>query len=168
MSRATNEPNIWLAGYKAGWKLTTVAFLAAALAGCGHAPIGADTGSASSLAPSRKTSLLTNNDAADVTKKHAAKVQGGSYGIASYYEYDSQTANGETFDPNGLTAAHRTLPFGTRVRVTNLTSGRSVVVRINDRGPFVPGRVIDVSYGAAKTLGIVDRGVAKVALHVIQ
>jgi rare lipoprotein A len=67
-----------------------------------------------------------------------------------------------------LTAAHRTLPFGTRVRVTHLASGRSVTVRINDRGPFVPGRVVDVSVLAAETLGMTEQGVAKVKLDVIR
>jgi rare lipoprotein A len=67
-----------------------------------------------------------------------------------------------------LTAAHRTLPFGTRVRVTNVATGQSVTVRVNDRGPFVPGRVVDISRGAAETLGIVDRGVAKVKLDVVE
>ncbi|MFZ0399871.1 MAG: septal ring lytic transglycosylase RlpA family protein, partial [Pseudolabrys sp.] len=90
-----------------------------------------------------------------------------SYGVASFYTEEQQTANGEMFNPAELTAAHPTLPFGTRLRVTNVSTGRSVTVRINDRGPYVPGRVVDVSYSAAETLGIVDRGVAKVKLDVI-
>jgi rare lipoprotein A len=99
--------------------------------------------------------------------KSAAAAQGSSHGLASYYTYDSKTASGEKFDSRELTAAHRTLPFGTRVRVTNVATGQSVTVRVNDRGPFVPGRVVDVSRGAAETLGIVDRGVAKVKLDVV-
>jgi rare lipoprotein A len=67
-----------------------------------------------------------------------------------------------------LTAAHRTLPFGTRVRVTNVATGRSVTVLVNDRGPFVTGRIVDVSYSAAEMLGIIGRGVAKVKLDVVQ
>jgi rare lipoprotein A len=67
-----------------------------------------------------------------------------------------------------MTAAHRTLPFGTKVRVTNVRSGRAVTVRINDRGPFVPGRVIDLSQAAAEELGIVGHGIAKVKLDVVQ
>ena len=75
-------------------------------------------------------------------------------GIASVYSYKSgRTASGEHVQPSGLTAAHRSLPFGTKVRVTNRRNGRSVVVRINDRGPFVRGRVIDVSPAAARALG---------------
>ena len=93
-------------------------------------------------------------------------------GLASYYrngdEGGTRTASGEAFDARALTAAHPTLPFGTRVRVTNLASGRSVTVRINDRGPFVPGRVIDVSQAAAEELGMIGRGVTKVKLDVVQ
>jgi rare lipoprotein A len=67
-----------------------------------------------------------------------------------------------------LTAAHPTLPFGTRLRVTNAATGRSVTVRVNDRGPYVPGRVVDVSYSAADALGMVGKGVAHVKLDVVQ
>ncbi len=91
-------------------------------------------------------------------------------GIASYYadEYAGRpTASGELFDPSKMTAAHRTLPFGTVVRVTDPATGRSVVVRINDRGPFRPGRVIDLSRAAAAELGILRRGVAPVRLQVL-
>ena len=90
-------------------------------------------------------------------------------GIASYYgrEHDGRrTASGEVFDMREMTAAHRTLPFGTRVRVTNLANGRQVTVRINDRGPFRRGRIIDLSYAAARKLGIVGRGVAKVRVAI--
>lgn len=83
-------------------------------------------------------------------------------GKASWYALYSRTASGEMMNPNLLTAAHRFLPFGTRVQVTNVKNGKSVVVRINDRGPFVKGRVIDVSKGAAKKIGMVRSGVAQV------
>ena len=84
-------------------------------------------------------------------------------GIASVYAYSgSRTASGERTNPAGLTAAHRTLPFGTQVRVTNRRNGKSVVVRINDRGPFVRGRVIDVTAAAARSLGF--SGLAPVSL----
>lgn len=97
------------------------------------------------------------------------KVQATSKGMASYYGYESgnRTATGERFNPQGLTAAHRSLPFGTRVRVTNTGNGRSVVVRINDRGPFIRGRVIDVSLGAAKELGMISSGVAAVKIEIL-
>jgi rare lipoprotein A len=90
--------------------------------------------------------------------------------MASYYadaHHGRRTANGERFDMHALTAAHRTLPFGTRVKVTNLDNGRSVVVRINDRGPYVEGRVIDLSQAAARELRFLDRGTTRVRLEVI-
>ena len=92
-------------------------------------------------------------------------------GKASYYAGDfhgRKTASGERFDMNRMTAAHRTLPMGTRVRVTNLANGRDVVVRINDRGPFKRGRVIDVSYAAAKRLDMVAAGVVPVKLEILR
>jgi rare lipoprotein A len=89
-------------------------------------------------------------------------------GVASFYSEGTQTASGEKFNTNELTAAHPTLPFGTTVRVTDVTTGRSVTVRVNDRGPYVPGRIVDVSSAAAKELGILDRGVTKVKLDVVQ
>jgi rare lipoprotein A len=92
---------------------------------------------------------------------------GATTGMASYYGYGGRTANGERHNAAAMTAAHRTLPFGTRVRVTNTSNGRSVVLRINDRGPFVRGRVIDVSTGAADALGFRSRGVAKVDIAVV-
>ncbi|MBR1157520.1 septal ring lytic transglycosylase RlpA family protein [Bradyrhizobium sp. JYMT SZCCT0428] len=89
-------------------------------------------------------------------------------GKASYYSYPTgKTASGAPFIRNSLTAAHRNLPFGTRVRVTDLASSKSVVVRINDRGPWVRGRVLDLSLGAARSLGITDRGVAQVRVEVL-
>lgn len=84
-------------------------------------------------------------------------------GKASWYALaGNKTANGEIMNPAAMTAAHRTLPFGTKVRVTNMNNGKSVVVRINDRGPFVGGRVIDVSKGAARKIGMVRSGIARV------
>lgn len=91
-------------------------------------------------------------------------------GIASYYGrrfHGRLTANGERFDMGAMTAAHKTLPFGSLVRVTNPRNGRSVVVRINDRGPFVRGRTIDLSRRAAQELGIIRRGHARVELELI-
>lgn len=88
-------------------------------------------------------------------------------GQASWYKSGFKTANGEYFKPNGLTAAHRTLPFGTKVRVKNLRNGKSVVVRINDRGPFIRSRIIDVSKGAAKKIGLIRAGVTRVSIKVI-
>lgn len=92
-------------------------------------------------------------------------VEAGVYqqcGKASWYKLGGTTASGERSNPNGLTAAHRTLPFGTLVEVTNLANGKTVVVRINDRGPFAKGRVIDVTWAAAKELGFIRRGITRV------
>jgi len=94
----------------------------------------------------------------------------GELGLASYYgsDFDNQkTASGERFALEKMTAAHRTLPFGTRVRVTNVQNGRSVVVRINDRGPFVKGRVLDLSHAAARQIGLIGAGVGRVRFHVL-
>ena len=91
-------------------------------------------------------------------------------GMASWYGYagnGTQSASGERFNENAMTAAHRTLPFGTQVRVTNTNNGRSVVVRINDRGPFIRGRIIDVSAGAARVLGMISSGVAPVRVEIL-
>ena len=101
--------------------------------------------------------------------KSAVRPTGGELGsgLASFYGegFDGKlTANGEKFDRTRFTAAHKTLPFGTCVRVVAVESGRSVKVRVNDRGPFVAGRVIDLSEGAAKALGITEMGVAQVRL----
>ena len=88
-------------------------------------------------------------------------------GKASWYKMGSRTASGERMNASALAAAHRSLPFGTKVRVENLSNGRSVVVRINDRGPFVRGRVIDVTKGAAEQLGMIHSGVARVKVTVV-
>ncbi|MGC8896704.1 MAG: septal ring lytic transglycosylase RlpA family protein [Bacteroidota bacterium] len=92
-------------------------------------------------------------------------------GIASYYadEFNGKkTSSGETYDMYSFTAAHRELPFGTKVRVTNLENGRSVIVRINDRGPFMKDRIIDLSFAAGKQIGLIANGTARVKLEVLQ
>ncbi|MCJ9703692.1 septal ring lytic transglycosylase RlpA family protein, partial [Bradyrhizobium sp. SHOUNA76] len=93
--------------------------------------------------------------------------QTASHGVASFYS-DTETASGERFDKNELTAAHPTLPFGTKLRVTDTNSGRFVTVRVNDRGPYVRGRVVDISPSAAEALGMVDKGITNVRLDVVQ
>ncbi len=85
-------------------------------------------------------------------------------GRASWYALTSRTASGERMNPSAMTAAHRSLPFGTRLKVTNKHNGRSVVVRVNDRGPFVRGRVLDLSRAAARSLGFVSSGQASVCM----
>jgi len=92
-------------------------------------------------------------------------------GVSSYYGrkfHGRPTANGETFDMYGISAAHRTLPFNTVLRVTNLANNESLIVRVNDRGPFVPGRILDLSYAAAKELGFVVDGTATVKVEIVE
>ncbi len=92
-------------------------------------------------------------------------------GVASWYGEQFQgspTASGEAFDMNALTAAHRNLPLGTEIRVTNLRNHRSLVLRVNDRGPFVPGRMLDVSRAAASRLGFAARGLAPIHIDVVK
>lgn len=122
-------------------------------------PPGAVTLTTGTLPPSTAPSRL-------VTKPASATAH-AMVGVASYYWQGQKTASGEQFDKNGLTAAHRTLPMNTKVKVTHVDSGRSVVVRINDRGPFKPGRVVDVSDRAADILGFKARGLANVRLEVV-
>jgi rare lipoprotein A len=138
-----------------------VVLTAAALAACAQAPMATNQSSWSSLR------------VASVHKRHSPIASrdtslDASSGVASFYSSGSRTASGEKFNPNELTAAHRTLPFGTKLRVTNVATGQSVMVRVNDRGPFVPGRVVDVSSSAAESLGMTGKGVAKVKLDVVQ
>ena len=100
----------------------------------------------------------------------SAKSTFSSSGVASYYGpgfHGRRTANGERFDMHAMTAAHRTLPFGTLVKVTNLSNGKTTVVRVNDRGPYVGNRVIDLSVAAAKEIGSTGSGTARVNLEVL-
>jgi rare lipoprotein A len=92
-------------------------------------------------------------------------------GVASYYGKElagNRTASGERFDPNGLTAAHRSLPLGTKLRITNLSNGEDVIVRVNDRGPFAKSRLIDLSFGAARDIGMVRTGTARVTVEILR
>jgi rare lipoprotein A len=161
-------------------RLVAIALAAATLAACAQSSVTnrSDFRATSRQAVqqyNRENSVVTNRRVVIKTIKHtpfptdrnAAKAQVASHGIASFYTEEQLTANGENFNPNELTAAHPTLPFGTRLRVTNVSTGRSVTVRVNDRGPYVPGRIVDVSYSAAETLGIVGQGIAKVKLDVV-
>jgi len=175
-----NAALVSAAGVRNVIQLFAVALVAASLAACAQSSVVTKN---SEFAAGRQASLEQNRTTAFVTKrrvaatrkhtpfashKNAAETQVASHGLASFYTEGTQTANGEKFDTHDLTAAHRTLPFGTRLRVTNVATGRSVTVRVNDRGPFVPGRVVDVSYSAAQTLGMVGGGIAKVKLDVVQ
>ena len=175
-----NAPLVSAAGVRNVIQLFAVVLGAASLAACAQPSVVTQkTGllaanRKASLEHNRKTSFATNR--LGVTKKHtpfasnksAAETQIASHGIASFYTTGTKTASGERFDTNELTAAHRTLPFGTRLRVTNVATGQSVTVRVNDRGPFIPGRIVDVTYNAATTLGMVGGGLAKVKLEVVE
>jgi len=91
-------------------------------------------------------------------------------GIASYYHdslHGNKTASGQIYDKNKISAAHKSLPLGTRVRVTDLRTGKSIEARVNDRGPFVKGRIIDLSRQAAKELGLLKKGITKVKVEVL-
>ena len=161
-------------------RLLVVVLGAASLAACTQSTVVQNSRFVSpsrqaSLPHDRTASFVTNRRIASVRKHtpfarhhHATPTQVASQGVASFYTEDQQTASGEKFNPQELTAAHRTLPFGTKVRVTDVATGRSVTVRVNDRGPFIPGRVVDISSSAAETLGISGRGVAKVKLDVVE
>ena len=172
-------PSVSAAGVRNVIQLLAVALGAASLAACAQSSVVTQK---SELVAARRQASPEHNRTTSftrrvaVTKKHtpfapaknAAETQVASHGLASFYTEGTQTASGERFDTNELTAAHRTLPFGTRLRVTNVATGRSVTVRVNDRGPFIPGRVVDVSHSAAETLGMVRGGIAKVKLDVVQ
>lgn len=102
---------------------------------------------------------------------HALHEGSTQTGRASWYGHDhngQKTANGETFDMQEMTAAHRTLPMNSKVKVTSLSNGKSVIVRINDRGPFSKGRIIDISQAAAKELGMIKKGTDKVKIEVLE
>jgi rare lipoprotein A len=174
-------PLVSAAGVRNVIQLFAVALGAASLAACAQSSVVTEkpelrvASRQASLGHNRTTSFVTNRHM-EVTKKHtpfaseknAAETRVASHGLASFYTEGTLTANGERFNTHELTAAHRTLPFGTRLRVTDVATGRSVTVRVNDRGPFVRGRVVDVSHAAAETLGMVGGGIAKVKLDVVQ
>jgi rare lipoprotein A len=169
------------AGVRKIIRLLAAAVAAATLAACAQSSVvtknsqfGVDA-RLGSVGHVRTASLPTNRRVASAKKhtpfarpKNSAETEIASNGVASFYTEGSRTANGEKFDTNELTAAHPTLPFGTRLRVTNVATGRAVTVRVNDRGPYVPGRVVDVSQSAANALGMVGAGIAKVRLDVVQ
>jgi len=161
-------------------RLLALALGAASLAGCAQSSVVSQKSEhrqarEASLERDRSTSSATTRRAASVKKhtpfaphRHAAGATSASQGIASFYTEGTKTASGERFNTHDLTAAHPTLPFGTRLRVTNVATGRAVTVRVNDRGPYVQGRVVDVSYSAADALGMVGKGLADVRLDVVE
>jgi len=156
----------------------TMILAAASLAACAQSSVVGRRAALS--APVRQAALEPHRSVLYAPREHAAIARRAPFagehkeahpaanGVASFYSESQETANGEQFNPNELTAAHPSLPFGTRLRVTNVSTGRSVTVRVNDRGPYVRGRVVDVSYSAARALGMVNSGVANVKLDVVR
>ncbi|BAL75079.1 septal ring lytic transglycosylase RlpA family protein [Bradyrhizobium cosmicum] len=146
---------------------------AASLAACAQSPVGrqkadlAGTNRQAAVERPHRVAALHPRPISRVRVPDGDAKQGVSHGVASFYS-DTETASGERFDKNELTAAHPTLPFGTKLRVTDVSSGRFVTVRVNDRGPYVRGRVVDVSPSAAEALGMMDKGITNVRLDVVQ
>ena len=148
-------------------RMALILLLVAGTSACHSRSRTASTASVPTVTPPEVAASPVRGPGAVLDPDNGSSVQG----VASYYgdPYNGrQTANGETFDKNKLTAAHRTLPFGTWVRVENESNGRTVDVRINDRGPFVAGRTIDLSEGAARRIEMLQAGVVPVRLTVIQ
>ncbi len=141
--------------------------------------VGSNTAIASTESPTvLETKMLESltqeqslSDSSNFIERQPAIQLAQSYnGKASWYGgkfHGRTTASGEIYNSNAMTAAHRSLPFGTKVKVTNLDNGSSVVLRINDRGPFIKGRIIDVSAGAARSLGMIQSGIANVRVEVL-
>jgi rare lipoprotein A len=159
-------------------RLVAIGAAAASLAACAQSSVVSQK---SELRTSRVASVDADRTYQPIRRRVAAarkhklfasrRDSGGSstasQGMASFYSEGTKTASGEKFNAMDMTAAHPTLPFGTKLRVTDVASGKSVTVRVNDRGPFVHGRVVDVSYSAANALGMVGKGVANVKLDVV-
>jgi len=176
------QPHAPLASVARGGKAVrwlAVSLAAASLAACAQSSVVSQK---SELRATRQASIDDDRTApvahrrVAAVKRHtpfAPRRDGGatkiaSNGVASFYTEGTETASGEKFNTMEMTAAHPTLPFGTKLRVTDVASGKSVTERVNDRGPYVPGRVGDVSYSAANALGMGDKGVANVKLDVVQ
>lgn len=158
-------------------RLLAIGAAAASLAACAQSAVVTQrselrTSRVASLDHDRTSAPMITRRVAAVRKqtprRDAGDIKTASQGMASFYTEGTKTANGEKFNTMDMTAAHPTLPFGTRLRVTDVGSGKSVTVRVNDRGPYVPGRVVDVSYSAANALGMVGKGVTNVKLDVVE
>jgi peptidoglycan lytic transglycosylase len=150
-------------------RLLTVVVTGVLLAACAQSPSRQATFRHDRISSGTNPRVALAKRHAPITAhKTAGETPMTSHGVASFYTEGTQTASGERFGKHDLTAAHPSLPFGTRLRVTNVATGRSVTVRVNDRGPYVPGRIVDVSYSAAESLGIVGKGVANVRLDVVR
>lgn len=177
---ACAAPSISSIHVRKALRLFALVIGAASLAACAQSAVVSERSQAlasrtASIAPTRSAASSARTRVA-VARRHspyASRKKGddtkvASQGLASFYSETQETASGEKFDGHELTAAHPTLPFGTKLRVTDVKTGRSVTVRVNDRGPYVPGRIVDVSYSAAQSLGMIGKGVANVRLDVVQ
>jgi len=122
---------------------------------------------AANVKPDKLTLHPSSHRAGHKEHRSARSGRSGQTGVASYYSRPQCVSSGGQFNASAMTAAHRTLPFGTRVRVTHASNGRSVDVRINDRGPFTAGRIIDLSKAAAQAIGMAGQGVARVRVTVL-
>jgi len=153
-------------------RLLLAVIAAASLAACAQSPVGrqkADLGTSRQATVERphRVAALHPRPISRARVPDSDAKQTAAHGVASFYS-DTETASGEKFDKNELTAAHPSLPFGTKLRVTDVSSGRFVTVRVNDRGPYVRGRVVDISPSAAEALGMVDKGITNVRLDVVR
>ncbi|MBT3479207.1 MAG: septal ring lytic transglycosylase RlpA family protein [Candidatus Marinimicrobia bacterium] len=145
-------------------KLCLIIFVLSLVNGCSNSP-RYRTG------PVKLSSSKTKKNPPALKTKSTVKHRKVMTGVSSFYAEDFHgklTANGEVYDMYGVTAAHKTLPLNTIARVTNLENNKSLILRINDRGPYVKGRILDCSYGAAKKLDFVNNGTAKVKIEVIE
>jgi rare lipoprotein A len=180
---ARDRPDAMARGCGVFVRTSGLILIAASLGACAQTSVVSQR--AGHLAPTREAALeprrelrpvhrpvsvvrLREPERSEPAKRFSVASTGGSHGLASFYTEGQQTASGERFDPHELTAAHPTLPFGTHLQVTNVATGKSVMVRVNDRGPYVKGRVVDVSYSAAQALGMVHSGVANVKVDVVR
>ena len=150
--------------YSFGIGIFTFAVLLFVFIGCGVSQRFAEKGEQSEPAKSAEHTGQS-------VRPSSGKVLLTLEGVVSYYANDfngKQTSNGEIFDMYALTAAHRTFPFGTKVRVTNLENNKSVIIRVNDRGPFKEGRIMDLSFGAAKEIDLIRTGTVRARLEVLE
>ena len=170
-ARAESARISFASSYRQPGRMLLAIIGAASLAACAQSPVGRQKAEFSGA--SRQAAVERPHRVAALHPRPISRVRvpddarSASHGVASFYS-DTETASGERFDKNELTAAHPTLPFGTKLRVTDVSSGRFVTVRVNDRGPYVRGRVGDISPSAAEALGMVDKGVANVRLDVVR
>jgi rare lipoprotein A len=157
--------------------LVAVALMALTASGPAHAVTSAEDAPAETLAeivadlPAQTGPLYAPALPEIAPREIQTRYEAAGEGVASFYGNElagNRTASGERFNPQAMTAAHRSLPLGTKLRVTNLNNGEDVIVRVNDRGPFAKSRIIDLSLGAARDIGMVRAGTARVKLEVLR